>query len=70
MRPWFSWRQASSAAFFLSGLHLASFDEQDQLDFWPIVGPLVQDPNAARVFARLRHVENPWRFFGPPPFYC
>jgi len=53
---------------FLIGLHLASFDEQDQLDFSPILGLLLQDPNAARVFARFRHVEVPWRFYGRPSF--
>jgi len=42
----------------LSGLYLASFDEQDQFGLPVLPGALLLDPNAATVFARFRHCRN------------
>ena len=48
----------------LAGLHLASFDEQDQFDLSAFLGALPLDPDAATVFVHFRHVEVPRRSFG------
>ena len=43
----------------LIGLDVASFDEQDQFGLSVLSDALSLDPNAARIFARFRHVEIP-----------
>ena len=50
----------------LTGVHLLSFDEKGQFGLPVFLGSLSFDPNAARVFARLWHVEIPWRVLGRP----
>jgi hypothetical protein len=52
----------------LTGVHLLSFDEKGQFGLPVFLGYPSFDPDAARVFARLWHVEIPWRIFGRP-FY-
>ena len=42
----------------LSGLYLASFDEQDQFGLPILPGALSLDLNAATVFVRFRHCGN------------